>query len=74
MSENIGAIPKSVINIMFLSYVDFEGLFKASFPIYSGTWENLYSLQDELGSVVKLIGEDGKMSSHYNYDEFGRIG
>lgn len=29
-------------------------------------------LQDELGSVVKLIGEDGKKSSHYNYDEFGR--
>ncbi|MHB1167463.1 MAG: RHS repeat-associated core domain-containing protein, partial [Carboxydocellales bacterium] len=40
--------------------------------VYSGTWETLYSLQDELGSVVKLIGEDGKKSSHYNYDEFGR--
>ncbi|MHB1167440.1 MAG: RHS repeat-associated core domain-containing protein, partial [Carboxydocellales bacterium] len=40
--------------------------------VYSGTWETLYALQDELGSVVKLIGEDGKKSAHYNYDEFGR--
>lgn len=34
--------------------------------------ERLYYLQDELGSTIKVIGEDGKTSAHYNYDEFGR--
>ncbi|MDF2545537.1 MAG: repeat protein [Anaerosolibacter sp.] len=38
----------------------------------SGTPERVYYLQDELGSTAKLIGEDGKTSAHYNYDEFGR--
>ncbi|MBB6217238.1 RHS repeat-associated protein [Anaerosolibacter carboniphilus] len=38
----------------------------------SGTPERVYYLQDELGSTTKLIGEDGKTSAHYNYDEFGR--
>ncbi len=32
----------------------------------------MLGLQDELGSTTKLIGEDGKTSAHYNYDEFGR--
>uniref|UniRef100_UPI000C06F7C1 RHS repeat domain-containing protein n=1 Tax=Tepidibacter mesophilus TaxID=655607 RepID=UPI000C06F7C1 len=34
--------------------------------------ERLYYLQDELGSTIRVIGEDGKTSAHYNYDEFGR--
>ena len=34
--------------------------------------ERLYYLHDELGSTTKVIGEDGKTSAHYNYDEFGR--
>ena len=34
--------------------------------------ERIYYLQDELGSIIKVIGENGKTSAHYNYDEFGR--
>ncbi|WP_366922790.1 RHS repeat-associated core domain-containing protein [Metallumcola ferriviriculae] len=39
---------------------------------YSGEWETLYYLQDELGSIMKVVGANGKKSAHYNYDEFGR--
>ncbi|MCQ1531828.1 RHS repeat-associated core domain-containing protein [Lutispora saccharofermentans] len=34
--------------------------------------ERIYYLEDELGSIIKVIGENGKTSAHYNYDEFGR--
>ena len=34
-------------------------------------WETLYYLHDEMGSVVRLTGSNGKTSAHYNYDEFG---
>jgi len=37
----------------------------------SGERQRLYYLHDELGSVTKVIGENGKTSAHYNYDEFG---
>ncbi|WP_373000350.1 RHS repeat-associated core domain-containing protein, partial [Lutispora sp.] len=37
-----------------------------------GEPDRLYYLQDEMGSITKVIGEDGKTSAHYNYDEFGR--
>jgi len=38
----------------------------------SGERQKLHYLHDELGSVTKVIGENGKTSAHYNYDEFGR--
>jgi len=39
---------------------------------YKAQWDSLFYLHDDLDTVTKVIGINGKTSAHYNYDEFGR--
>ncbi|KJS13673.1 MAG: hypothetical protein VR67_03525, partial [Peptococcaceae bacterium BRH_c8a] len=40
--------------------------------VYKEQWDSLFYLHDDLGTVTKVVGINGKTSAHYNYDEFGR--
>ena len=46
------------------------GIRTGSDEIQSGMSE--YYLQDELGSPIRLMGEEGEVTESYGYDEFGR--